>query len=293
MKCKAFWFRVCLQGPAWLLFLMFLGGCGSGPASLVGSLPGDSDLPGWTPVGEARTYDEENLFDLVNGQADAYFAYGFEQVVTRRYENADGVELDVQVWQLARPADAYGLFTASRGGTAVAVGDGGDADPGRRIVFWQNRYYVQAFARRPVADAQLQEVAQTVAVALPETPSGEIPDLVARLPADGLLPDSVLFFHQEISIQDIIWLGGENLLGLGPETDGVLAQYQREDSRGWLLLVQYPDAAGASAGLAALQSIESAVPADVGVQGALLAAIFGEIGESAAGSLISQVLGDQ
>ncbi|MFN2167376.1 MAG: DUF6599 family protein [Anaerolineae bacterium] len=293
MKCKSLWLRAGLQGLAFLLLLSFLAGCGTAPASLVGAFPGDSDLPDWTPVGETETYDQENLFDLVDGQAEAYFAYGFEQVATRRYENGEGVELDLQIWQVARPADAYGLFTASRGGTPVPVGDGGDADPGRRIVFWQDRYYVQVFARRPVADAQLQQVAQTIAAALPEPPSGQVPDLVARLPADGLLRDSLLFFHEEISIQDIVWLGGENLLGLGPQTDGVLAQYEREDGQGWLLLIQYPEAADAAAGLAALEATDVVTPADLGLGGDLLAAAFGQLDGAAAKDLVSQALGKE
>jgi hypothetical protein len=293
MKWKSLSAKGETQALPWLLVVALVMGCGAASASLFEALPGDSDLPGWTPVEEAQTYNQENLFDLVNGQAEAYFAYGFEQVATRRYENVDGVELDVQVWQLAQPADAYGLFTASRGGTPTAVGDGGDADPGRRIVFWQDRYYVQVFARRQVPDAELQQVAQTIAAALPAAPSGETPNLVRRLPADGLLQDSVLFFHEEISIQDVIWLGGENLLGLDPQTDGVLAQYEREDSRGWLVLIQYPNAEDASAGLAALQATDTVEPAGVGVQDDLLAAVFGQVDGSTAGSLISQVLGEQ
>ena len=293
MKYKSLWLKAGLQGLAWLLLLSSLAGCGAAPASLASALPGDGELPDWTPVGEAEIYDQENLFDLVNGQAEAYFVYGFEQVATRRYANGAGVELDLQIWQLAQPADAYGLFTASRGGTPVPVGDGGDADPGRRIVFWQGRYYVQAFARQPVPDAQLEQVAQTIAAALPAPPTGELPDLVARLPADGLLPDSVLFFHEEISIQDVIWLGGENLLGLGPDTDGVLAQYEREAGQGWLLLIQYPESAGAAAGLAALEATDVVDPAGLGTRAELLAAAFGQLAEDAAADLISQALDEE
>jgi hypothetical protein len=290
-KCSSV--KARLQLLALLLLVALLAGCGAAPAALVAALPGDSDLPNWTPLAEVETYDQDDLFDLLNGQAEAYFAYGFEQVATRRYENAEGTELDVQVWQLAQPADAYGLFTASRGGTPTAIGDGGDTDPGRRIIFWQARYYVQLFARRQVPEAQLEEVAQAVAAALPAAPSGEIPDLVARLPAGGLLPDSILFFHEEISIQDVLWLGGENLLGLGSQTEGVLAQYERGGSRAWLLLIQYQASGDASAGLSALQATDIVEPAGAGVQGDRLAAVFGQVDQGAAESLISQALDGQ
>jgi hypothetical protein len=165
----------------------------------------------------------------VDGQAEAFFAYGFEQVAVRRYENAEGAVLRVEVWQLATPADAYGLFTASITGTPAAIGNDGDADPGRRLAFWQDRYTVHVRARQELDDADLWGFGEAVSAALPE--GGERPALVDRLPPDGLVERSAIFFHEEISIQSDLWLGGENLLGLGLETDGVLARWARSLAR--------------------------------------------------------------
>ncbi|MCL7454845.1 MAG: hypothetical protein M8467_17550 [Anaerolineae bacterium] len=285
--------RASVRTLVWFLVVSLLPGCGGAPAAPVDALPGDGDLPGWTLVGEAQDYNSDNLFDLVNGQAEAYFAYGFERVATQRYEHGEGIELDVQVWQLAGPEDAYGLFTLSRGGTGVAIGDGGDADPGRRIIFWKDRYYVQVFARRQVPGAELEGVARGVSGALPAAPSGETPALVARLPADGLAEGRTIFFHEEISIQDVLWLGGENLLGLGPETDGILGQYQAGDDEALLLLVQYPDARDAAAALAALQATDIVAPVGADVQGDLLVAVFGQVDDGTASDLISQALREQ
>ncbi len=39
----------------------------------------------------------------VDGQADAFFAYNFQQVATQRYQNAEGTLLNIEVWQLAQP----------------------------------------------------------------------------------------------------------------------------------------------------------------------------------------------
>jgi len=43
---------------------------------------------------------------------------------------------------------------------------------------------------------------------------------------EGMVERSAVFFHEEISIQDRLWLGGENRLGLSPKTDGILARYE-------------------------------------------------------------------
>ncbi|MBU0702391.1 MAG: hypothetical protein KKC18_00800, partial [Chloroflexi bacterium] len=92
-----------------------------------------------------------------------------------------------------------------------------------------------------------------------------------------------------------------SLLGLGPETDGVLARYSVGGAVAQLLLVQYPDAETASARLAALRQAQGIALEGSQVDGLaaakardnLLGAAFGEVDEAAAGTLLSEALGNQ
>jgi hypothetical protein len=271
-----------------LVFALLLAGCGGKAVSLVGVFPGADGFPDWTPADETRVFDRENIYDLVDGQAEFFFAYGFEQVAVRRYENVEGTVLRVDVWQLATPANAYGLFTASIAGEPAAIGNDGDADPGRRLAFWQDRYTVHVCARQELPDADLWNFAEAVSAALPE--GGERPALVDRLPSDRLVERSAIFFHEEISIQSDLWLGGDNLLGLGPDTDGVLARYEAGGAVARLLLVQYPNAEAASAGLAALETGQLDGLVAAGARDNLLGAVFGEVDEATADTLLAQAL---
>jgi hypothetical protein len=273
-------------------------------------LPKPGAFPNWSLQGEARVYNRDNLFDMVDGQADGFFVYGFEQVATQRYQDASGSVLEVAVWQLATPADAYGLFTAGRAGQPATVcpstlpsvagqasskGAGqcyeGDADAGRRLAFWQDRYYVQVYGRQPVPDADLQAFAGAVSAGLPA--GAERPALVRRLPEDNLIERGFIFFHEEISIQTEIWLGGQNMLGLSPQTDGVMARYDVGGAPANLLLIEYPDALAASAGLAALQGgqVDGLLAAEA--RDKTLGAVFGQVDPAAADDLLSKALGNQ
>ena len=275
----------------WLLvFVLLLAGCAGESASLADVFPDADTVQHWTPS-DVEIFDRENIYDLVNGQAEAFFVYGFEQVAVRNYENADGAILSVEVWQLATPADAYGLFSSGISGEPIAIGNEGDADPGRRLAFWQDRYYVHVRARQELPDASLRAFAGAVSMALPV--GGERPTLVDQLPPDGLVERSDIFFHEELSIQNQVWLGGENLLGLSPETDAILARYAVGGAVARLLLVQYPDAEAASAGLAALEDsqINGLVTADV--RDNLLGAVFGEVDAVMADKLLSEATGDR
>lgn len=276
------WVLVCL-------FVVLLAGCGGPPAGLAEMFPAAETLTGWTVAGEPEVFDRENLFDLVNGQVDAFFAYGFEQAAVRNYEDAAGTTLRITIWQLATPADAFGLFTTDAHDTPIDIGNEGDIEPGQRLVFWQARYYVDLFAFPPLSDAQaLPAFARATSAKLPS--GGEHPALMDHLPADGLNERSSVFFHEEISIQDRLWLGGENILGLGPKTNGVLARYDVDGADTQLLLVQYPSAEAASAGLTALQNASIDSLAASGARNDLLGAVLGEIDKSAAESLLIDVL---
>ena len=277
-------------GFCWLLVVTVLIGCG-GQGALVDVFPGEGAIPGWTPVDEVRSFDAENLYDLVNGQADAFFVYNFEQVAVQSYESASGESLRIEVWQVGTPADAYGLFSAYRAGQPVSVGNEGDMDPGRRLDFWQDRTFVRLFAVSPVDNHILQSFAEEIGEALPS--GGERPVLIDRLPQAGLITGSEIFIRQEISIQDYVWLGGQNVLSMGPETEAVLARYAIGEEEMLLLLVGYPDAASASVTLEALQAGEIGSLTAAGVQGKLLGAVFGGVAGSEPQALLLAALGSE
>jgi len=276
----------------WMLILsLSLIGCTAdeGATGLPASFPAVGDAPGWTPDGDVRAFDEETLFDLVNGQADAFLAYGFERVAVGRYVSADASVIHVEAWQLATPADAYGLFTLNASRAPMeGVGNDSDADPGRRLSFWQDRYFVSVRALQETDKADLETFARFISSVLPA--GGERPALVDRLPPDGLVERGALFFHEQISIENDLWLGGENLLGLGPETDGVLAWYEIDEAPVRLLLVEYPDAASASAGLEALDGGEVEGLVAASARGKVLGAVFGDADQAAIRPLLEGAL---
>ena len=259
---------------AWALCLgavLLVVGCGH-IAPSDSAFPASDVVPGWTPVDAVQVFDHENLYDLVNGQADSFFVYGFEQVRVQTYESATGGQLRVEIWQMDTASNAYGLYTMLRSGEPVSIGNLGNADPGRRVDFWQDRAFVHVFSFAPEDAVTLESFAAEVSGSLPS--GGRQPKLIERLPQEGRVERSEVYFHQETSIQDRLWLGGQNVLSLGPETDAVLAQYAIGDVTAWLLLVEYPGGAAADAALEALiaHGIDSLSATEV--ESGILGAVF-------------------
>ncbi len=256
--------------------------------SLQNVFKGTDAISGWTADGEARFYTSENLFDRVDGQADAFFAYGMRQVAVRRYVNAVGKRMDAEVWQLGTPADAYGLYTAGISGQPTAMGNEGDIETGLRLSFWQESFVVHVGARQKMDDTLLTQFASAIAGQLPQ--GGKRPDLVDRLPQAGLEPRRFIFFHKEISVQDQLWLGGKNILALGADTDCLLARYDLNGTSARLLIVHFPTATRATLGLNALKTAKVADMQAARAHDTLLGAVFGKVDSQAAQSLLDQAL---
>jgi hypothetical protein len=94
------------------------------------------------------------------------------------------------------------------------------------------------------------------------------------LPQENLVPRSAKFFHQKLSLDNLLWLGDENILNLGEQTNAVLAVDTYGDVKAQLLVVEYPHAAMAEAAHAALEGsgLENLAAAGQGNQ--YLVAVF-------------------
>lgn len=289
-----------MRKSIWLLVALLLVGCNGSiiptatptPTAPSISLPdvfrGIRANSGWTTAQGTRIYNHDTLFDLMDGQSEFFFTYGFQQVAVQSYKNTEGARLDIQVWQLMTSADAYGLFTTGISGSSAAIGNDGDSEPGRRLSFWQDRYMVQVSARQPLDDSILWTLAREISKALPQ--GGERPGLVKRLPSAGLDERGSIFFHEELVLRDQIWIGDGNSLGLSRDTNGILARYNFGGQTARLLLIQYPSAAQAVAGRNILQTASVKDRVAVQARGELLGAVFGQVDLFQADKLLEAAL---
>ena len=252
------------------------------------ALPDAGAVPGWSMADEVRTYDRDTLFDFMNGAADLYFTFGFDLLAVGEYVHADGAQLRIEVYRTATDADAYGLFTYNAYGEPIELGVEGRLASGDGLSFWQRRTFVQMLGRDSVDDGALRAFAEAVASALPA--GGKRPALVDALPADGLQPSSARFFREQMALDNFLWLGPENVLGLGPDVEGVLAEYQLAGQNATLVLVSFADEKRAQTAQSGLGGggVDDLVV--VQVQGSTLGAVFGQPDHETASALLERAL---
>ena len=168
-----------------------------------------SAVPGWAPRGAARTYQAENLFEYMDGNAEGYLIYGFQSMrgvtCTR-----DGVAFVIDISDMGDADSAYGMFTANRDSRqpATALGAGGQIVP-RRAIFAKGQYYVE-IAANPEGD-HTAALRQWTAV------------LEALVPGSTSPPAALNWFPVEK--RQSIRLVPESVLGIRALSRGYAAQY--------------------------------------------------------------------
>ncbi len=199
-------------------------------------------ISGWTRTESSLTYDRETIFDYINGAGEVYRSYDFGEVLVSGYVKPESPELTVEMFDMGNPSDAYGVFSYARESEELGIG-GGYEQRGRVLCFWQDRFYVcvSAEERTPDSDQDLIAVARSISQQLPSVTN--LPNLVNKLPTEGLVRFSERFFHLHQSLNYHYYLARENLFNLSGETDAVMARYAPGSS--YLLLVEYPDESSA------------------------------------------------
>ena len=197
-------------------------------------------IEGWRAEPGDRLFDDETIFDYINGAGEVYRAYNMLWCLSRRYTNPNGPPIVLDVFHMASSEDAFGVFTHDQDGEVIQIGQDGLYRPGW-LSFWKDRFFISIYAEEETASAtrSIMELGKVVASLI--MAQGSKPRILMLLPAEGLVPRSIRYLHNHIVLNYHFYLSNENVLNLGPHTDAALAEYQRGEECARLLLVRYPN----------------------------------------------------
>ncbi len=212
-------------------------------------LPPASTVKGWKMLGQPRQYNSANLFQLINGEAEAVMRYAFSSLAHAEYGPAGAKQpaLTVDVFDMGDPLNAFGLFSSSdRGsGPKVALGAEGVRIGSSGLNFWKGRYVVRtAIIGRGAGSASLKSAQMALAKAAAARVSGASgpPALLNALPP-GRQANSERYVRTNVAGQTFL-------------RNAVTARYTSAGDRAELFIAQYPSASQAQSALASFQARE-------------------------------------
>ena len=192
-------------------------------------------LNGWK-LQEQTVYDDSTLYEYINGGAELYLSYGFEELLHLRYEQSDQPEIIVDIFHMGKSQQAFGVFSHSREVIDSTYGQGSQYTAGL-LLFWKGPYYVSILAspETPASKETVNQLATLIDQHILET--GKLPGLLDQLPPDQLLEESIRYFNHPLWVNTYYFLTEDNIFHINEDNQAVLAKY---DKLGILLLVQYP-----------------------------------------------------
>lgn len=203
-------------------------------------------LAGWTKPETPALYTPETLSNYIDGGAELYLSYNFKGALSVKYTDQAENEIVLDIFDMGSSLDAFGVFAHSRESIDSAFGQGSEYAAGL-LTFWKDRYYVAilAYPETPARKDVVFELGRAVAGAIPV--EGALPPVLALLPQENLIPESVHFFHHYIWLNSFYFVSNENVLDIAADTPSALGKYREGGNTLFLLIVRYPDAARAEA----------------------------------------------
>ncbi len=202
-----------------------MGQDGAQPDEVHVPVPGD-----WVAVDQEYRYNRENLWEYINGAAELFLTYGFQELIVADFEQGD-MALTVSVYDMSRALDAFGVFDTEKPAKSDrldGVGSAAVLQPPYRGLLLKDRFYVKVEAGGGDITAEmLQAAMQDIADGLPG--DNELPAQLKALPEAGRLPGTVAF-------------AGANFLGLNDLRNCLYADYKLSGGTEYRLFVMTPRA---------------------------------------------------
>ncbi len=177
--------------------LLFLAGCACAagaqtPAELRAMLP---PVDGWTLSDKVEVFNRDNLFDRINGAADAFLICNFEEMTTLDYlKDGSKTYVTIQMYRHATPDDAFAIYSAERTPDMTFLNIGAEGYRAAGIVYFlSGSMYIKLTTADESAEtaAMMEKAARALAAKI--DPKAALPAMLKAFPAEGKQPRSEVY----------------------------------------------------------------------------------------------------
>jgi hypothetical protein len=162
----------------------------------------DPALSEWTGAEPPKVYEGDDLFVLINGGADLFFEYGFQNVVLYRYVNNQAQRIRAEVYEMEDDHAAYGIYLKylPKNANPLESVDKGYITESY-LGFWKGKFFCIITLENP--DEEVQADAIHLAGIFDEKLKGEgtVPEVCSYMPDKGLL--TTRYFEGNIGLSNV------------------------------------------------------------------------------------------
>lgn len=184
-------------------------------SSLLSLLP---DLDSWQITEDPQNYFPESLFEYINGAAEAYLSYNFEELIVAEYrDKKTEASIAVEIYDMGKVKNSFGIYSAERFPDShfLTLGIQGYLEEGV-LNFLTGKYYVKllCFECEEQSDKHLKLFSQKIVEKVEG--KSDFPPILDVFPREGRIPYTEKFVLR-------------NFMGYSFLHDGYRASYKIED----------------------------------------------------------------
>ena len=209
-------------------------------------ISGDLVLPDriddkWVVREPTRLFTGGELFGHINGGAELFLEFGFEDLTVCKYSN-DNFTLELEVYKMENTLAALGIYLIKTGTETPLkeISARNTANP-YQIVLTSGQYFIQVnnFSGNKQLLSLMTNLSQTL---VDQIDKPETADLFAYLSKENIIEGSQVIFRGPFGLQSIYTFGKGDILHLGGKIFGVSANYTSETTKNITrLVIPYPD----------------------------------------------------
>jgi hypothetical protein len=187
--------------------------------------PPDNLAGQWLLSDQVMTYNGQNLYGHINGGAELFLEFGFDQLSVFEYQYQQ-YQIELEIYKMKSERAALGIYLAKSGQMAKDSRiDAENIMTPYQIMLTKGKYFIQInnFSGQSAHSEIMIDLANRISRRI----KGNTPkNIFTNLPHENLIRNSQRLFCGPYSLQSIYTFGEDDILQLQGKIFGIAADYQ-------------------------------------------------------------------
>jgi len=195
----------------------------------------------WKLREPTRVFSGADLFAHINGGAELFLEFGFEDLKVCKYSN-DHNSLELEIYKMDNVSAALGIYLSKTGmETPLKEISARNTTNPYQIVLTSGRFFIMV--NNFSGQVQLQSLMINLSqILVSQIDKSDSTDLFSYLPNENLINESLVIFRGPFGLQSIYTFGKGDVLLLAGKNFGISANYKLEGKKTVSrLVIPYPD----------------------------------------------------
>ncbi len=183
-------------------------------------------VKGWTQKGNIDAYTPDNLYEYIDGAADVFLSYDFQELVSASYESNPKGSFTVDIYRHNNAKNGFGIYSQEKPvkGPFISIGAQGYYEKGV-LNFLEGCYYVKisGYDLGDRDETTLKEAAQQIA---------------QKIQGDNRFPRALECFPKEEKVEHSERYSAQNFLGHSFLHSAFTADYEKEGRKIQVFIIE-------------------------------------------------------